>query len=260
MTDGRLTEEDFWNQYWSGLKLPALPDTKHSFDRCLAEGLGLALDGHKGRLLEIGCAPGKWMAHAALNLGFAVSGIEYSRGGIEATRRNLSLLAVDMHELHEGDFFSIPPEPCYNVVISLGFVEHFDDPAAVIERHALWLKPGGRLVIGVPNFLGIYRYIQTILDPGLLEKHNLAIMTPEWLLNAASGANMHAAQSLYLGSFEPDLPVPSQRPWTLTQSAVIGLLKVARTLRKSALLRMVDHLNHRWISSYILASYDKSGI
>lgn len=38
-----------------------------------------------------------------------------------------------------------------DVVLSLGVVEHHPEPAAVIARHAVVLRPGGTLVLMVPN-------------------------------------------------------------------------------------------------------------
>jgi 2-polyprenyl-3-methyl-5-hydroxy-6-metoxy-1,4-benzoquinol methylase len=41
-------------------------------------------------------------------------------------------------------------------VISFGFIEHFDNPENVIQKHLDLLKPGGILIVGVPNFTGIH--------------------------------------------------------------------------------------------------------
>jgi len=41
----------------------------------------------------------------------------------------------------------------------LGFIEHFDEPVGVVVRHLDLLKPGGILLLGVPNYGGIYRKV-----------------------------------------------------------------------------------------------------
>lgn len=252
--DHRLTDAGFWDGMWEGRRLPSFPDGRHSFDRCLGRELRRALSGKRGELLEIGCAPGRWMAFCALELGFRVSGIEYSRAGLAATDRNLALLGVQGSQVVAGDFFSIAPEPKYDAVLSLGFVEHFDDPDAVVARHAAWLRPGGRMVIGVPNFRGIYAPIQRILDVEVLHKHNLATMETEWLHRVGENTGLDMISVGYLGSFEPDLPVPGPRPRSWRQTAVMAALHAARTLRKMAVW---DGLNHPFFSAYLLAVLEK---
>jgi predicted SAM-dependent methyltransferase len=45
------------------------------------------------------------------------------------------------------------------VVLSAGFVEHFDKPELVFEKHCDLLQNGGFLIIVLPNL----RYMQKIL-------------------------------------------------------------------------------------------------
>lgn len=194
------------------------------------------------------------MAFCATELGFRVSGIDYSHAGLVATEHNLTLLGVEGGQVTAGDFFSIEPEPKYDVVISLGFVEHFDDPDAVVARHLAWLRPGGRLVVGVPNFRGIYEQIQRVLDVEVLRKHNLSTMDTEWFHRTAAKAGVKVISVGFLGSFEPDLPVPGPRPRSWRQTSILAALRVARLLRKATLW---DSLNHPLFSSYLLAAFEK---
>ena len=170
---GERTTAGFWDAYWEGLSLPTRIDPAFAFDRCFARGLDRAFAGVSGHVLEIGCAPGKWLAYLAGRHGLVPAGIEYSPEGLRATRRNFELLGVTNAELIEGDFFALAPEPRFDAVASYGLVEHFDDPGSVLDRHVAWLKPGGRLVIGVPNFRGLHGALQRMLDPKILALHNL---------------------------------------------------------------------------------------
>ncbi|MEK7357014.1 MAG: class I SAM-dependent methyltransferase, partial [Bdellovibrionota bacterium] len=171
-----LTETQFWEDYWKGCQLPSEVNPGIGFDRCFAKALTHHLKGVTGEVFEVGCAPGKWLAFMAKTFNMQPSGIEYSKAGIEATRKNLDLLGLPAESLMTGDFFAAEPQPRFDVVMSFGFIEHFDDPDAVVARHAAWLKPGGRLVLGVPNFNGIYHPLQKILDSSILDKHNLKTM------------------------------------------------------------------------------------
>lgn len=153
----KLTDKEFWDNYWGSISIPQIVSSDVSFERGLIQSfrknLGRNYIGKE--ILEIGCAPGKWLAFYANELGMIPSGIDYSSSGIDATRRNLKMLGVKFKNLDDKDFFAAEPDYQYDVVVSLGFIEHFDNPLNVIDLHLKWLKPGGKLIIGVPNFRGI---------------------------------------------------------------------------------------------------------
>lgn len=250
-----LTETQFWENYWRNCPLPNLVDPNFSFDRCLSSKLEKYLPQLHGEIFEIGCAPGRWLAYLAKRHHLKPSGIEYSKAGMEATLRNLELLGVDAGEIHAGDFFSVNPEARFDVVLSLGFIEHFADPDAVVARHLAWLKPGGVLVLGVPNFRGIYRHLQSILDAEVLLKHNLDVMTPDYFERLGHKFHLDPLHIEYLGSFEPSLPVPSRSQKGLMQLMLRIMLRIGVRLRS----RWMDEINHPWFSSYLLAIYRKGG-
>lgn len=244
----------FWDDYWADLKLPNIVNVGFSFERCLANVLKEQLSGCQGEVLEIGCAPGKWLHFFAAELGLKPSGIEYSGAGTAATIKNFSLLGVDYVDIFQGDFIKIQPVRQFDVVVSLGFIEHFQDPEEVVRQHLLWLKPGGTLVLGVPNFRGIYQVLQGVLDSTILDKHNLEVMEPAFLNLIADKYALKTIYLDYLGSFEPSLPISSPGIKNLQQAVVKAFLGVAIRLRRHNLF---DSYNNSFISSYLLAVYRK---
>jgi len=249
-----LTEVAFWDNYWRDCPLPSVVSQRDSFDRCLAQGLKQYLGPVQGRAFEVGCAPGKWLAYMAKEFGLQPAGIEYSQAGMQATERNFAMLGLQGGSIMTGDFFSIEPRPEFDVVMSFGFIEHFDRPEDVVERHLAWLKPGGKLVLGVPNFNGVYKPLQEALKPEILDKHNLSIMYPRWFEQLAPRFSLTPLHIGYLGSFEPSLPVADLGVKSAGQLLAKLLLKAGLLLRR---LRWLDRVNHPVISSYILAIYVK---
>jgi SAM-dependent methyltransferase len=247
-----LTDVQFWENYWANCTLPSIIDYKFSFERCLANQLNKALQGTSGEILEVGCAPGKWLAFAAQELGLKPSGIEYSKAGMEATLKNFSLLGIEPGFVEYGNFFEIRPHSQFDVVMSLGFIEHFDRVDIVVEKHIQWLKNGGCLVLGIPNFRGIYYPMQKVLDPTLLDKHNLTIMNLKYFCHLADKFNLTPIFLEYIGSIEPALLVVKPNKNNIQQFVVKIILKMLSYLRR---LQFVDHLNNHIISSYILAVY-----
>jgi len=249
-----LTEAAFWDSYWEKCQLPATVNPELSFDRCLARVLRSSLAGCHGDVLEIGCAPGKWLALLAREFDLRPSGIDYSSIGIEMTIRNFEYLGINPGFLMQGNFFNMQPQRRFDIVMSLGFIEHFDDAEDVVSRHLEWLFPNGLLVIGVPNFRGIYRYLQLALNKDILDKHNCRIMNLEFFRQCALHLNLKIRFLDYIGSFEPALPVALPGIHNIRQILVKGFLKSMAKIRR---IKAVDHFNHPFISSYILAIYQK---
>lgn len=255
---GSLTDTAFWEGYWGRFSLPDAIDESRSFDRGLARGLRKLLRDSKGDVLEIGCAPGRWLAFLSREFGFGVAGIEYTADGVTATRRNLELLGVKNADIQEADFLTATPTPRYDVVVSFGFVEHFTDVEGVVTRHAAWARPGGLLIIGVPNFRGVHGWLQKGLDPKVLALHNLTIMDVDRLAELGPAAGLVTESVEYLGSLEPSLPIARAGVRGLPDFVAKVGLRAMRLVRRAPVIgRAMDDWNNPFVSSYILASYRK---
>lgn len=181
--EGRLTDRAFWESTWSsgadveteGPRWRSFADVE-LWDRLLPPLLA-PLRG--GRVLEVGCAPGRNLRRLAERFGLDPWGVEYTPAGAERTRAVMSALGRPASQVIEGDFFApgwAPPEP-FDAVVSFGFVEHFSDPADVVARHLALLRPGGVLVVTLPNLRGLNGRLTSVLNPRLLAGHNLDLMT-----------------------------------------------------------------------------------
>lgn len=97
-----------------------------------------------GRLLEVGCASGRFM-HSMAQEGWQVEGIEFSE---EAARNARSL----GHTVHIGPLETAPePSACYDLIVGWMVVEHLHDPVDSLSKLRRWTRPGGWLVLSVPN-------------------------------------------------------------------------------------------------------------
>lgn len=135
---------------------------------------------NKGKVLEIGSAPGKFLLRFSRTFGFIPFGIEYSNTGVELNRKLFIFHNIDPNNVIHADFFSNELHKQYNgyfdIVISRGFIEHFTDVDNIIERHINLLKNGGLLIVSIPNLNGVNYLLTKILHKEVLSKHNLNIM------------------------------------------------------------------------------------
>lgn len=136
-------------------------------------------DPHK-KIIEIGCAPGHKLADFARWYGYQPYGVEYTAAGVQTARETFTKHNFPTQNIFFNDFFDAYFQRThhneFDVVMSFGFIEHFDDPHSAIVAHLNMVKPGGLLLIMIPNLRGIYYPLLRLLAPDSLALHNLAIM------------------------------------------------------------------------------------
>jgi 2-polyprenyl-3-methyl-5-hydroxy-6-metoxy-1,4-benzoquinol methylase len=100
----------------------------------------------KGRVLDIGCGRGITLSQLKGD-GWEVSGMEISETAATHAR---SLLG---NTIFVGDIFAAPwPADSFDVINIWHVLEHLPDPEGVLATSRTLLRPGGLLVVAVPNF------------------------------------------------------------------------------------------------------------
>jgi SAM-dependent methyltransferase len=156
-------------------------------------------------VVEIGSAPGEHLARLSETFGLVPYGIEYSDSGVEVNRAVFAARGLDAANVIPMDFFS---EECllryretFDVVVSRGFIEHFVDPALVVDRHLDLLKPGGLLIVTIPNLRGINHSLTHFFHRELIPMHNLKIMSKPAFLQLFDTARVRPLTCGYIGTF-----------------------------------------------------------
>jgi SAM-dependent methyltransferase len=154
------------------------------------------------RVMEVGCAPGKFLLWCALAKQAQACGVEYAENSHKKTVQLFSD-ANAPGDIRNEDFMNASFEPrSFDLVYSFGVVEHFSDPRPIIQKHVDMLKPGGVAIITVPNYgPGIYGWLQQRLDRENYDIHNTTIMTEAGML-ALAPPNSNA-RAYYYGRFSP---------------------------------------------------------
>jgi 2-polyprenyl-3-methyl-5-hydroxy-6-metoxy-1,4-benzoquinol methylase len=140
------------------------------------------------RVLEVGCAPGKFLLWCALEKSANVCGVEYAENSHKMTSRLFADADV-IADIRKEDFMQTTFEPrTFDVIYSFGVVEHFDDPQPMVQKHFDMLKPSGTAIITLPNFGGGYGWLAKHMDRENYEQHNITIMSESGLLALAPEA------------------------------------------------------------------------
>jgi len=249
-----LTEKQFWDDFWSNVVIPTKVDLNFTNDFNIAMVLDnfLSKDEEKNAF-EVGCAPGKWLIYLSENYNYSVDGCEYIEAASKRTIENLEMCGVSEFNIYTGDFLKMDFDKKYDVIISLGFIEHFDDADSVCKKHAHLLRDDGLLVIGIPKLTGLNYYIakqiDKSLDNKLIPNHNLSIMNIEYFERIGHIINCKNLFVDTVGGFEPALFDISKSPiWFKIAFHITKLILNNRFFRR---------INHHYYSSYIMGVYQK---
>ena len=127
-----------------------------------------------GHILDVGCGEGKFL--------WGLDSKKWQRTGVDFAEEALRLVKAKIHDitLLEGTIFSPQLQANkFDVITFWHVLEHLPDPLKVLERAYQLLRPGGWLIISVPNFASLQAH--------LFGRYWYAIDVPRHLYHFAPG-------------------------------------------------------------------------
>ncbi len=196
----QLTDRNFWAHYWESkqglaFKVPA-GYTFHKVLEDVVKKYGIKT------AIELGGFPGYYAIFLKKYLAVKATLFDYYIHPLILTDV-LKINGLDEHDIKiiEGDLFKYKPENEYDLVLSAGLIEHFEDTKDIIARHLNFLKPGGTLVITLPNFTGVNGWLQRKYDADNYSKHNIGSMNPRLLAKYCEQLGLKDIKATYYGKF-----------------------------------------------------------
>lgn len=195
-----LTDRDFWVKYWeSKTDLSVVIPENYLFHRQLAE---IVKKNGVKTAIELGGFPGYYAVFLKKYLKIDVTLLDYFvHLPITEALLRTNGLANDAIEIIETDLFKYSSAEQYDLVLSCGLIEHFNDTTDIINRHIAFVKRGGTLFITLPNFRALNGWFQQKFDKDNYDKHNIDCMNPELLANICKTAGLEVVQARYFGRF-----------------------------------------------------------
>jgi SAM-dependent methyltransferase len=178
---GAYTSKSDWDGYFSG-RVPRRVESIF-FSELLEPYLQR---NPEKNVLEVGCAGGEYLCYFSKRYGFQPFGVDYS-DEIEQTNEIFAFNGMPLPTLYKADFFNWNPGRAFDVVFSVGFIEHFEDPRPVIQKHVDLLKSKGFLIITLPHFAHAQYFLHWLIDRDNLKLHNVRIMRLGVLKKALGG-------------------------------------------------------------------------
>ena len=179
----------YWDSLWKEESMPKAFDPKATnlnnyVNRRFHDyfyGAFKGLDTKEKQLLEVGCARSVWLPYFAREFGFQVSGIDYSGIGCKQAKKVLRREGVEGNVIC-ASFFAPPEEMLgrFDVVVSFGVAEHFEDTTACIHAFSRFLKPRGMLITIIPNLAGLSGILQRLLNRRVYDIHMPMNLSDLW--------------------------------------------------------------------------------
>ncbi len=211
----QLTDKAFWANYWESKKgLAYVIPANYTFHKILK---GIILANKTKSAIEIGGFPGYYAIFLKKYFEIDATLFDfYIHTEILKEVLTVNQLKEKDIKVIEGDIFDYQPNVQYDLVLSCGLIEHFNDTKDIIARHLPFLKPGGTLLITLPNFTGINGWVQRTYDSSNYEKHNINSMNPLSLAKYCKELGLKNVEAYFYGRFSV---------WLENRSRQNGLVK-----------------------------------
>lgn len=239
-----LTDRTFWKKFWeSKTGLIFEIKRKYYFGDILSK---LIRENSVKAAIELGGFPGYYATYLRKYEQIETTLLDYFIHE-DITRQLLEANGLDAGcvEIIEADLFNYTSVNQYDMVLSFGLIEHFEDTRTIIETHLQFLKEEGVLFITLPNFRGLNGWVQKTFDPENYQKHNIKSMDPEMLAQCFRDFGLKNVSSCYYGKFSVWLENKSQK--SFFAKALVKTIWIA-----GKLLTKIVPFESRIFSPYII--------
>jgi 2-polyprenyl-3-methyl-5-hydroxy-6-metoxy-1,4-benzoquinol methylase len=177
---GQKTTSSYWDESWE--RRPRTPSGSSNIKEpnnyfwrrlnAVFSNIFQSLDAPNSRLIEVGAGASDWLPHLHHRFGFSIAGIDYSEVGCRIARDNL-VRASASGTIYTGDMFDPPPELLgqFDVAVSFGLVEHFENTGVAVSACAAFVRPGGIVLTLIPNMRGLYGALYKVFNRKVYDTH-----------------------------------------------------------------------------------------
>jgi cyclopropane fatty-acyl-phospholipid synthase-like methyltransferase len=202
-----LTTQQYWQSYYTGT------DERSEIERICGEYNAIweilinSCERKPENIIEIGAYPGRFLAYLASRYGLRATALDFNPD-FATFERTMSLMRVKNFQYINEDFIEFNPRERYDLVLSIGFIEHFNHFDEVMDLHCNYLKPGGAMLIMVPHMrYGQYIH-RRIFDRENLEIHNRKCMKKSVFRRFAKRNRLKIQHLSYFGGFLTNVHKP----------------------------------------------------
>lgn len=252
INEKKLTSQNYWESYYK----ESNTERKHITRLCsVYDSFWQDLFGSNAEnktLVEIGGYPGRYLAYLSYKYKLNSTCFDYN-SDTRIIKNSFKSFGVKDYELIQDDFTSCKVEKQYDYVMSNGFIEHFKDFNSIMDRHVGFLKPGGRLLIMIPNKRYLRKIYGLLCDSENLKVHNLKCMSKKVFRKFAERNDLKVERLEYFGGFPFSVHQKLNTPQRI-------IYKLTRQIFKFHVNPYLEKYPSKYLSSSLIGIFEKPHI
>ncbi len=199
-------------------------------------------------IIEIGAYPGRYLAYLSARNDLKATALDFNSDE-KKIKDAFGVMEGHLTEVIQADFLKYSTKKNYDLVFSNGFIEHFENFEEILDRHNDYLKPGGAMMIMIPNKRYLRKYYGLLLDRENLKAHNLKSMKLSVFKKFAIRNKLNIKYLSYYGGFAYRV----HQPLNFAQKVIY---KITRSVFKQINPFLTKH-PHPLYSGTIIAIFQK---
>jgi SAM-dependent methyltransferase len=227
--------ERVWDEYPETLFQTVIPQMMEALESL----------GPEGKLVcEIGCGTGKESMRLS-SLGARVVCVDFSEKALRLVQRRAAAISGAL-TLVKGDTNRLPfRDGVFDVIFHQGLLEHFSDPISVLREQARLVKPGGYLLVDVPQRFHWYALRKRWeMARGTWPYGWETDFSPLRLRRMLRGVGMEPVKTYGWGPY-------SRAIWMLRHLHEVGQTRFGRPIMPPALAKAYERVWRRWETSTV---------
>ena len=157
---------------------------------------------HKPKtILEMGAYPGRFIAYVASKYSLKPTALDFNPDS-KKIEKSFKEMGINKYNIIQEDLISVTTEKKFDLIISMGFIEHFKDYKTILNKHASMLAKGGAILIIIPNKRGFRKLYGLICDRKNLDTHNLKCMNKKTFHDFSFNNKLKMDYLQYFGGFQ----------------------------------------------------------
>jgi trans-aconitate methyltransferase len=219
----RLTDQNYWEKYYSKSETTkkSIAGIVSVYDNYWDILISENQNKNQKTIIELGGYPGRYLAYLSDKFNLIPTCLDFNSDTVKV-KESMDAFEIKDYKIIQADILNFNPTEKYDLVISNGFIEHFDDYEKVLKNHTNYLKEGGTMLIMIPNKRGLRRYYGYLVDYKNLKAHNLKCMKKDTFEKFANKNNLKLLKNEYFGAF----PYSVHQKLNLPQKVIYGISRL----------------------------------
>jgi SAM-dependent methyltransferase len=247
--DKKLTSKNYWENYYSHDHA----DKRHILNVCSHYDLFweqfISTGSDSKTIIEIGGYPARFLAYLAYKYKLTPTCLDFNSDE-KQIERTFGIMNIKNYNILHADFTKYKPQQQYDYLISLGFIEHFENFDEILDMHIPFVKPGGKILVMIPNKRFFRKYYDYLCDYENLKAHNLKSMHLRVFRDFAKRNHLKTEILQYHGGFAYNV----HQKLNIFQKIIY---KVTRIIFKFTLNSYLEKYPTKYFSSTIIGIFQK---